>query len=351
MVKLNKKRWGKEFWDWYDTLLKWVVIFSVIILLLIGIAYVLVSIVEDEMVESIISYVFLSLLFGVVFTIIILCVIELIKIVVEKRRSKTRIDTSLVTLTKKNQNLKLIFWVMVTIGIILLVWAIEPVFKFGEVNRSISFPGMFISLLLIIFGGIGLQEIKDFRYESALKIPKKIFKINELVELRLIGKETYIYVNNKRLFACKSLLLNIPKRRIREIESMDEAVMLFESTEKEQHKISPEEEFIGHCSNIQVFFENGLNTDILTSNVAFPLLKALVDNKFKPALRVFKDEIAKRFNKGTYNSRMFLYLQGYLYYLTEEEKQLLKGYDLESKNILKTINRLWLDDIKKVNRD
>ncbi|MHA1986219.1 MAG: hypothetical protein ACW98D_06245, partial [Promethearchaeota archaeon] len=187
--------------------------------------------------------------------------------------------------------------------------------------------------------------------ESALKIPKKIFKINELVELRLIGKETHIYVNNKRLFACKSLLLNIPKMGIREIKSMDEAVMLFQSTEKEQQKISPEEEFIGHCSNIQVFFENGLNTDLISSNVAFPLLKALVDSKYKPALRVFKEEIAKRFNEGTYNSRMFLFSQGYLYYLTEEEKQLLKGYDPASKSILKSIQRLWLDDIKKVNKD
>lgn len=339
MVKWRRKTFSEE-WKWYTKLVRVVVIVFIILFLYMGLMFIPLSILDEGTVKTTTFNFGMTGVFIIVGVIPIYCFIILIKDMVENRRSKIRIDTSLVKLSKRNQNLKLVFWVMVNIGILLLVWAII----------WDNFPSMFISLLLIIFGGIGLQEIKDIRYESAKKIPKKIFKINELVELRLIGKETYIYVNNKRLFACKSLLLNIPKRRIREIESMDEAVMLFESTEKIQHQISPEEEFMGHCSNIQVFFENGLNTDILTSNVAFPLLKALVDNKFKPASRVFKDEIAKRFNKGTYNSRMFLFLQGYLYYLTEEEKQLLKGYDLESKSIFKTIYRLWLDDIKKVNR-
>lgn len=350
MVKWRRKTFSEE-WEWYTKLVRVVVIVLIILFLYMGLMFIPLSILDEGTVKTTTFNLGMTGVLIIVGVIPIYGFIILIKDMVEKRRSKIRVDTSLVKLSKRNQNLKLVFWVMVTIGILLLVWAIvwaiETVIKFGEVNRSISIPSTFFSGLLIIFGGIGLQEIKDIRYESALKIPKKIFKINELVELRLIGKETYIYVNNKRLFACKSLLLNIPKMGIREIKSMDEAVMLFESTEKEQYKISPEEEFIGHCSNIQVFFENGLNTDLISSNVAFPLLKALVDNKYKPALRVFKEEIAKRFNEGTYNSRMFLFLQGYLYYLTEEEKQLLKGYDLESKNILETINRLWLDDIKK----
>ena len=91
--------------------------------------------------------------------------------------------------------------------------------------------------------------------------------------------------------------------------------------------ISPEEEFMGHCSNIQAFFENGLNTDILHTNIAFPLLKKLVDQNFEPARRVFKQEIAVRFNEGTQNSRYFLNSGGYLNYLNEEEKQALISYD------------------------
>ena len=91
--------------------------------------------------------------------------------------------------------------------------------------------------------------------------------------------------------------------------------------------ISPEEEFMGHCSNIQAFFENGLNTNILHTNIAFPLLKKLVDLNFEPARRVFKQEIAVRFNEGTQNSRYFLSSGGYLNYLNKEEKEALIGYD------------------------
>lgn len=41
---------------------------------------------------------------------------------------------------------------------------------------------------------------------------------------------------------------------------------------------------------------------------------------------MFNEEIIKRFNEGTFNSRRFLYIRGYLNYLSEEEKQALNGY-------------------------
>ncbi|MHA1241081.1 MAG: GTP-binding protein [Promethearchaeota archaeon] len=164
--------------------------------------------------------------------------------------------------------------------------------------------------------------------------PIETFKINELVDLRLIGNRTYLFVNNKMLKICTFLLINIPKDRVRdydEIKSIDEAAELLdrslETTPPYIFKITPEEEFKAHCSNIQAFFENGLNTNILHTNIAFPLLKELVQHGFQPAQKVFKEEIAIRFNEGTFNSRRFLYLQGYLNYLSEEEKQVLKGYD------------------------
>ena len=174
--------------------------------------------------------------------------------------------------------------------------------------------------------------------------PKKIYKINELVDLRLIGNRTHIYVNNKRLMVCAFLLINIPEDHISdydEIRSIDEAAEFLdkslESNSPFRFKITPEEEFIAHCSNIQAFFENGLNTDILHSNIAFPLLKELVHQGFQPALKIFKEEIARRFNEGTLNSRKFLYIQGYLNYLNKEEKQILKGYD----NFLNNLHKLY----------
>ncbi|MHA1987290.1 MAG: hypothetical protein ACW98D_11665, partial [Promethearchaeota archaeon] len=188
---MSKKKWGDDYWDWHKRTAYWFSVFIFIILLIIFIALIVLGIVEDENMETLISNILLGAIFVVVFIVIGWCVIELIKINVEKRRSKIRVDTSLVKLSKRNQNLKLVLWVMVTIGILLLVWAvvwaINSVIKYGEINKSIGIPFMSISGLLIMFGGIGLKEIKDIRYESALKIPKKIFKINELVELRLIG--------------------------------------------------------------------------------------------------------------------------------------------------------------------
>jgi len=149
------------------------------------------------------------------------------------------------------------------------------------------------------------------------------------VDLRLIDNKTQIYINDKPFIHCTHLLINIPIKSIKsyeEVKSIDEVIELYKSTEKFQSIISPEEEFMGHCSNIQAFFESGLNTDILHTNIAFPLLKKLVELDFEPARKVFKEEIAIRFNNGTKSSRYFLISEGYLDYLNEEEKQALKGY-------------------------
>lgn len=159
--------------------------------------------------------------------------------------------------------------------------------------------------------------------------PDKIFKINEVVDLRLINNKTYIYINDKPFIICAHILMNIPVESIQrydEIKSIDETVELFKSTENVYYMITPEEEFMGHCSNLQAFFEYGLNTDILHTNIAFPLLKELVQQGYEPARKVFKEEIVIRFNEGTKSSRYFLVSGGYLDYLTEEEKEALRGY-------------------------
>jgi len=53
-----------------------------------------------------------------------------------------------------------------------------------------------------------------------------------------------------------------------------------------------------------------------------------VDHEYKPAIRVFKEEIVRRFNDGTKNSRSFLINEGYLNYLNEEEKQELEKHNV-----------------------
>ncbi|MFX1316578.1 MAG: Rab family GTPase [Promethearchaeota archaeon] len=179
-------------------------------------------------------------------------------------------------------------------------------------------------------------------FKKIRKKPRKIFKINDLVDLRLINNKTHIYIKDEPFSICAHLLLNIPVdsiHRYDDAKSIDEVVEVFRSTEQIQYIISPEEEFMGHCSNIQAFFESGLNTDILHTNIAFPLLKKLVELKFEPARRVFKEEIAIRFNEGINSSRLFLYSRGYLDYLNEEEKHALKDYV----NFTKFIKPIWCE--------
>ena len=172
---------------------------------------------------------------------------------------------------------------------------------------------------------------KSLGKNSASRQPEKadkIFKINNLVDLRLIQNKTYIYVDNLRFVQCFNVLLNIGEdisRAHESIKNMDQANRLFKGRYGQWFaKISPEEEFMAHCSNIQAFFENQLNTDILHTDVAFPLLGELVNLGYKPAESVFSKEIVKRYNTGTRESRRFLILEGYLNYLNKEEKKELK---------------------------
>jgi len=53
--------------------------------------------------------------------------------------------------------------------------------------------------------------------------------------------------------------------------------------------------------------------------LAFPLLKKLTEVGDPIALRVFREEIAKRYFEGNENVKKFLRIEGYLNYLTEEE--------------------------------
>jgi hypothetical protein len=152
---------------------------------------------------------------------------------------------------------------------------------------------------------------------------KKEFGINQYLKLKLEGGRTNIYVNNRRFMQCMYLLLNIRADEIEEydeIESIDEAaVKLDRSMERNHRKVPPETEFWGHCSNIQAWADNEYDTRILHRNLAFPLLKALVDAGDPIAKRKFKEEIALRYATGHPTVIRFLTQNGYLHYLTEDE--------------------------------
>ena len=152
------------------------------------------------------------------------------------------------------------------------------------------------------------------------------YRVNNYLELKLEDGYTSIYVNNVLFTHCKYLLLDIPMdefQLIDKIDSIDQAAeILNNSMELEpliRKKLSPEEEFMGHCSNLQAWVENKYNTRILHNKLAFPLLKKLANAGDLLALRVFKEEIVKRFENGHINTIQFLLYNGYLNSFTKEE--------------------------------
>ncbi|HDZ19536.1 hypothetical protein LCGC14_0961690 [marine sediment metagenome] len=161
------------------------------------------------------------------------------------------------------------------------------------------------------------------------KIAEREFKVNEFLELKLENEKTVIYVASKPIRNCKFLLINIPINNVSdfdEIQSIDQAAENLDRSleplrgrKQFKYRIPPDVEFWGHCSNLQVWYENGYNTKLLHVNLAFPLLKALTKAGDDQANKVFKEEIANRYNSGVDSVREYLLRRGYLDYLSLDE--------------------------------
>ena len=158
----------------------------------------------------------------------------------------------------------------------------------------------------------------------------KEFNVNDYLTLKLEDGKTIIYVKGERFIQCMFLLLEIPIKEITsldDIESIDEAKEKLDSSlegSRGQHRaITPETEFWGHCSNLQAWYEYDYDTRLLHSNLAFPLLKRLTKVGDPLANKVFKEEIAKRFQSGYIPSIYYLIKQGYLEYINDNEIELV----------------------------
>lgn len=155
---------------------------------------------------------------------------------------------------------------------------------------------------------------------------KTTYKINEFITLKLENNQTNIYVKGKLFNQCKYLLLNIPTKKIKnfkKIESIDEAVEVNNLSNAleggRRFEITPEEEFVGHCSNMQVWAENDYDTCILHRNLAFPLLQKLSQIGDPIAVKRFKQEILKRLASGHSTVITYLADSGYLNSITDED--------------------------------
>lgn len=207
----------------------------------------------------------------------------------------------------------------------------------------------FTTITELMFDRYRNNSLLDQSHLSELKRETKqtVFRVNRKLALKLENNRTNIYVNGKLFQQCKYLLLNISTDNVRKydnINSIDEAAeKLDRSLERGSSKyiIDPKTEFWGHCSNIQAWYENEYDTRILHRNLAFPLLKALVDANDTFAKKVFKEEIALRFESGYPSVVFYLIENKYLDFLNEEELSII----LENPNFIKQLPRWFFNKI------
>lgn len=150
------------------------------------------------------------------------------------------------------------------------------------------------------------------------------FKVNRYITLKLEGNQTNIYIKGEKFRSCKYLLINLDISKIEiyeDINSIDQAKKYLDNSMEwsRSESITPREEFWGHCSNLQAWAEHDYNTNLLHSNLSFPLLKRLSELGDPTAKRVFKEEIAKRFIHGDEQIRKYLQNEGYMRYLSKKE--------------------------------
>lgn len=171
---------------------------------------------------------------------------------------------------------------------------------------------------------------------------------------------------------CKRLVLNIPKSDLKQynrIESIDEAAEAYDHyirdhqilkdaglSEVENDEnfslIRPEEEFWGHCSNLQVWSEHDYDTRLLKVNLAFPLLERLVKTGDNLAQIKFKEEILKRLLSGSESVVEYIFVGGYQDYLSNEELLfgLLSSEEAETLINLQTELEIKFKFVPSVNR-
>lgn len=171
----------------------------------------------------------------------------------------------------------------------------NPKLKHIPVFFCTAFPGSEVEKHLVETKANGyiLKPFKLSEFDGILdllNLPKSFVwrKINQYITLKLENGKTQIYVKNK--FG-KDSVYETADLYQKEIVEGPSARPLHEN-----HDINPEQEFWGICSNLQEWYENGYDTRLLHTNLAFNLLKALVKAGDLIAKRVFKTELAFIFN-------------------------------------------------------
>lgn len=168
------------------------------------------------------------------------------------------------------------------------------------------------------------------------------FKVNKYITLKLEDGFTVIYIKGKEFLQCRHLLLIDPQKSkdYSEIKSIDEAQDSLKINYPITLKITPEQEFWGHCSNLQVWDEHNYDTRLLHSNLAFPLLKKLMELGDVRARKMFKEEIANRIEENYPSVNQLLIEEGYINYLSTEELKLSCPKELRVEKLILSSRRL-----------
>lgn len=135
-----------------------------------------------------------------------------------------------------------------------------------------------------------MQELINYSLQNT-------FRINEHISLKLTDGGTVIFVDNNIFRSCKYLLIDIPKDKIKDYDSINSIDELIKNTEERDHtdrkdEIDPKTEFWGHCSNLQAWVENGYDIRILHSVLSLGIIGRILNN-----LSQNKDEYLKFFTE------------------------------------------------------
>ncbi|KKL52551.1 hypothetical protein LCGC14_2284340 [marine sediment metagenome] len=112
-------------------------------------------------------------------------------------------------------------------------------------------------------------------------------KIDSHITLKLVEKyasdvkETRIYVDEEVFLQCNHLFVMNPRQNksLQEIKSIDELAELLENEAESLVEITAEEEFWGHCANLQAWVEISIwvrKLDVSTPNVKRSFLTWLI---------------------------------------------------------------------------
>lgn len=182
-----------------------------------------------------------------------------------------------------------------------------------------------------------LPDMKYIRNKDKPKIKEKFdypeereFRINGYITLKLIRGQTEIYIDDIPFHQCKYLLLNLTKKDFKDfdqIDSIDEAFEIYNKMDKDHERdhglIDPESEFIGHCSNLQAWYEHDYDIRILHSSLSIPLLKKLAFLGDKKAIIRLKESIATRITSRHFNTIIFYLNEKYLKLFSNEELEVM----------------------------